>query len=58
MVYHKADGNWYETQDLTVTEVLPQQIGLGGQYSSHIHGGDVLPFTYLSLCLSQLVLEA
>ena len=28
MVYHKADANWYETQDLTVTEVLPQQVVL------------------------------
>uniref|UniRef100_A0A7S0XB69 Ubiquitinyl hydrolase 1 n=1 Tax=Mantoniella antarctica TaxID=81844 RepID=A0A7S0XB69_9CHLO len=28
MVYHRADGNWYETQDLTVTEVLPQQVVL------------------------------
>jgi len=28
MVYHRADGNWYETQDLTVNEVLPQQVVL------------------------------
>lgn len=28
MVYHRADGNWYETQDLTVSEVLPQQVVL------------------------------
>ena len=27
-VYHRADGNWYETQDLTVNEVLPQQVVL------------------------------
>ena len=25
---HAADGLWYEAQDLSVTEVLPQQVAL------------------------------
>jgi U4/U6.U5 tri-snRNP-associated protein 2 len=32
MVRHDADGNWYETQDLNVTEVLPQQVNLTETY--------------------------
>lgn len=32
MVYHAPDGNWYETQDLNVVEVLPQQVNLTETY--------------------------
>ena len=31
-VWHKADGNWYDTEDLTVKEVLPQQVVLTETY--------------------------
>ena len=31
-VWHKADGNWYDTEDLTVNEVLPQQVVLTETY--------------------------
>lgn len=32
MVYHAPDKNWYETQDLRVEEVLPQQVNLTETY--------------------------
>jgi U4/U6.U5 tri-snRNP-associated protein 2 len=32
MVYHAPDKNWYETQDLRVAEVLPQQVNLTETY--------------------------
>jgi len=32
MVFHAPDGNWYETQDLNVVEVLPQQVNLTETY--------------------------
>ena len=32
MVFHKADGNWYEVCDLSVAEVLPQQVALAETY--------------------------
>lgn len=31
-VYHASDKNWYETQDLRVVEVLPQQVSLTETY--------------------------
>ena len=33
MVFHKADGNWYEVCDLSVAEVLPQQVALAETYA-------------------------
>ena len=32
MIYHAPDKNWYETQDLRVEEVLPQQVNLTETY--------------------------
>jgi U4/U6.U5 tri-snRNP-associated protein 2 len=31
-VFHRADGNWYDTRDLAVDEVLPQQVALTETY--------------------------
>ena len=32
MVFHKADGNWYEMRDLAVDEIVPQQVALAETY--------------------------
>jgi U4/U6.U5 tri-snRNP-associated protein 2 len=31
-VFHRADGNWYDANDLAVDEVLPQQVALTETY--------------------------
>jgi U4/U6.U5 tri-snRNP-associated protein 2 len=31
-VFHKSDGNWYDMRDLSVEEVLPQQVAITETY--------------------------